>query len=219
MASDENENVQEEQYAGGYQPTEWASGMLITSERLNKIENELDRLSYAIDAAAYQFIGASDNTDGEPGYVPQPLIADKNKFLRGDGSWSDNGSALIELNASNISSGTINLDRLPNIPIEKIIATVTPEEDEGGSEEGGGEGGSDTPTPTITFDVSMLPVMKGSTDQEDGTAGIVPQPVKEKYAALLGSNGQWITLDNRMSIVDNVLKLNLSDIAAEEVAF
>jgi phage minor structural protein, N-terminal region len=34
------------------------------------------------------FIGATTSTDGEDGLVPAPLIADKDKFLKGDGTWS-----------------------------------------------------------------------------------------------------------------------------------
>ena len=33
--------------------------------------------------------GATASTDGAAGYVPRPLIADKDKFLKGDGTWSD----------------------------------------------------------------------------------------------------------------------------------
>lgn len=33
-------------------------------------------------------IGATSSADGAAGYAPRPLIADKNKFLKGDGTWS-----------------------------------------------------------------------------------------------------------------------------------
>lgn len=34
------------------------------------------------------FVGASEDTDGEGGLVPQPFTADYNAFLKGDGTWS-----------------------------------------------------------------------------------------------------------------------------------
>lgn len=36
-----------------------------------------------------QMVGATSQATGESGTVPQPLIADKDKFLKGDGTWSD----------------------------------------------------------------------------------------------------------------------------------
>lgn len=35
--------------------------------------------------------GATGSSNGVAGYVPQPLIADKDKFLKGDGTWSTSG--------------------------------------------------------------------------------------------------------------------------------
>lgn len=36
-----------------------------------------------------EMVGATDTSDGKMGSVPKPTIQDKNRFLRGDGTWSD----------------------------------------------------------------------------------------------------------------------------------
>lgn len=33
--------------------------------------------------------GATNSSDGDAGYAPKPLIADKDKFLKGDGTWAE----------------------------------------------------------------------------------------------------------------------------------
>ena len=35
-------------------------------------------------------VGATASTPGEHGLAPAPLVADRNDFLRGDGTWGDN---------------------------------------------------------------------------------------------------------------------------------
>lgn len=37
-------------------------------------------------------IGATSSDDGAAGYAPKPLVADKDKFLKGDGTWADPSS-------------------------------------------------------------------------------------------------------------------------------
>lgn len=39
-------------------------------------------------------VGATDTSDGASGIVPAPLVSDKLKFIRGDGTWVDAGTAL-----------------------------------------------------------------------------------------------------------------------------
>lgn len=39
-------------------------------------------------------VGATDTSDGASGTVPAPLVSDKFKFIRGDGTWADAGTAL-----------------------------------------------------------------------------------------------------------------------------
>ena len=42
----------------------------------------------ATDTTYSNFMGATSVTDGNAGLVPQPLIADKDKYLKGDGTWA-----------------------------------------------------------------------------------------------------------------------------------
>lgn len=37
----------------------------------------------------YDFVGATEIADGSAGLVPAPVIADRQKFLRADGTWSE----------------------------------------------------------------------------------------------------------------------------------
>lgn len=63
---------------------------------LSVVTNEIKDIYYKLDGAwikdergIYEpFIGATSQADGEDGLVPQPLIADKDKFLKGDGTWA-----------------------------------------------------------------------------------------------------------------------------------
>ena len=54
-------------------------------------------------AGADVFIGATASANGVQGLVPQPLIADRTKYLKGDGSWSVPSAE--ETSYSNTSSG------------------------------------------------------------------------------------------------------------------
>lgn len=45
----------------------------------------------ATDTTYSAFEGATSSADGESGLVPKPLIADKDKFLKGDGTWASAG--------------------------------------------------------------------------------------------------------------------------------
>ena len=51
------------------------------------------------------FTGATAQANGEAGLVPAPLIAEKDKFLRGDGTWQD--ASEIEANPSGTATETL----------------------------------------------------------------------------------------------------------------
>ncbi|MDQ7035573.1 MAG: hypothetical protein Q9P01_12265 [Anaerolineae bacterium] len=58
-----------------------------------------------------EMTGATAIANGVAGIVPQPLIADKDKFLKGDGTWADtssngNATALNDLSDVNIAGAT-----------------------------------------------------------------------------------------------------------------
>jgi len=53
-------------------------------------------------------VGATAQANGTAGYAPQPLIADKDKFLKGDGTWdtpSGGGGTYLESSSGTTSSG------------------------------------------------------------------------------------------------------------------
>lgn len=70
-----------------------------------------------------EMVGATSLIDGSSGTVPQPLIADKDKYLKGDGTWS-NPTAYTAGNGVSITSGTASI---PNeyCQLEYIEATGT----------------------------------------------------------------------------------------------
>lgn len=51
----------------------------------------------ATDTTYSDFTGSTASADGTSGLVPQPLIADKDKFLKGDGTWSTTPTKLVEM--------------------------------------------------------------------------------------------------------------------------
>ena len=53
------------------------------------IYDPVDEVWKSISFDLLTFGGATDTIDGKSGFVPAPNIEDKNKFLRGDGTWAD----------------------------------------------------------------------------------------------------------------------------------
>ena len=51
-------------------------------------------------------VGATSNLDGSSGIVPKPMIADKDKFLKGDGTWADVPAELSGLTDVSLTSPT-----------------------------------------------------------------------------------------------------------------
>ena len=69
----------------------------------------------------------TETSSGYHGYVPAPKIGDENKFLRGDGTWSEGGSSNVEANPAGTPT-----DTLSTIGIDGTIYNI----------EGSGGGGS-----------------------------------------------------------------------------
>ena len=59
--------------------------ILVFNDTTNRWENA--SLSEIINTAVSEFVGATINSDGKSGLVPQPLAGDQEKFLRGDRQW------------------------------------------------------------------------------------------------------------------------------------
>jgi len=64
-----------------------------------------------IDTAGAGMVGANGSTSGSAGLTPAPAATDNVKFLRGDATWQ--AVDLSVLNASNLTSGTVPVARLP----------------------------------------------------------------------------------------------------------
>lgn len=50
----------------------------------NNLSDKIDNLDFSVDI----MVGATWNTAGKSGKVPQPLAGQQNQFLRGDGTWN-----------------------------------------------------------------------------------------------------------------------------------
>lgn len=65
----------------------------------------------ATDTTYSDFVGATSSTAGANGLVPQPLVADKDKFLKGDGTWATpSGSGGGVLYGTTVPSPSIGED-------------------------------------------------------------------------------------------------------------
>ena len=107
-----------------------------------------------------EFTGATSSADGTKGLVPQPLIADEAKFLKGDGTWSnvdsDSVSDLQDVELTNLTSGQI---LKYNSNIQKWVNA---------NESGGGGGSSIVEIYQLT--VKQLAGYTVTMTHEDGTA-------------------------------------------------
>lgn len=101
-----------------YSKTNWSQQQIITSENLNKIEDQLGTVTHVINSTTFKMTGATDSTDGIAGvYPPQPMAGDNHKFLRGDATWA----APDALEHSDNTNGQNNLTY--------TFVTVAPESD------------------------------------------------------------------------------------------
>ena len=115
---------------------------------------KLNRLA-GIASGISEMVGATDKKNGRNGTVPAPLIADKDKFLKGDGTWSE---VNLASKADNIYYDEDNSE-LQLKSGDTVLSTVTIE---------GGGGGIPLSEPT---NVSVVNVDEGATikwtDPED----------------------------------------------------
>lgn len=118
----------------------------------------------ATDTTYSAFNGATAGADGSSGLVPQPLIADKDKFLKGDGTWDT------------IQPGASVLDDLTNVDItsptngQVLKYDSTNQEWVNANESGGGGGSTVTITPTLATGTKIADY------SIDGTAGALYAP-------------------------------------------
>lgn len=72
------------------------------------------------------FVGATSGVNGQKGLVPQPLIADRNSYLKGDGTWTDIGTVL-HTDLSNIdTTGTTSVENIAtNVCANKDLSNLS----------------------------------------------------------------------------------------------
>lgn len=66
-------------------------------------------------SAAKLMVGATSSADGESGRVPAPLIADKDKYLKGDGTWDTPSGGVDMTGATASTAGTHGLVPAPSV--------------------------------------------------------------------------------------------------------
>lgn len=86
-------------------------GGSLDGDRTYTLPNATGTLALTDDIVTYSnFGGASESQNGTAGLVPQPLIADREKFLRGDGEWTEVTAEGTEVSvATETVLGTVRL--------------------------------------------------------------------------------------------------------------
>ncbi len=75
--------------------------------------------------APTEFEGATASADGTSGLVPAPEAGDQDKVLKGDGTWGAIAASDIpNIDASKITSGTIDIARLPAGALERLVTVA-----------------------------------------------------------------------------------------------
>ena len=114
------------------------------------------------------FTGATAQSDGVAGIVPAPLIADRNKFLKGDGTWAAVPDENTTYTLSGTTYGTSDATQ---------IVTLTPS--------------------SGTATTAEIKALVGATSSAAGKAGLVPVPPKSGYnTKFLRADGSWVVPTN-----------------------
>lgn len=69
--------------------------------------------------------GATSSEDGAAGYAPKPLKADKNKFLKGDGTWSPVSSSGVTIDTLIDESNGVTIDTIYTFLNDRKLSDYT----------------------------------------------------------------------------------------------
>ena len=133
--------------------------------------------TYTVNADIEEFTGATDTEDGTYGTVPAPTVEDKDRFLKGDGTWGD----VIIPEVPNMVGATAEDDGEAGI-------VPAPQAGDQNKYLSGDASWKDLPEPPSVF--------VGATEQANGTQGLVPAPTISNRTQFLCGDGSWKDVDN-----------------------
>lgn len=149
----------------------------------------------ATDTTYSAFGGATAGADGSSGLVPQPLIADKDKFLKGDGTWDT------------IQPGASALDDLTNVDITsptngQVLKYDSTNQEWVNANESGGGGSTVTITPTLATGTKIADY------SIDGVSGALYTPSGggsgSGYSETTLFTGDYQTTSGEITLSDNL---------------
>ena len=187
----------------------------------------------AIKAFLVPFEGATASADGKQGFVPKPEAGDQDKVLKGDGAWGVlSGSDIPNIDASKITSGIIDLARLPAGALERLVtvadqtarfALTTADVQLGDTVKQ-----LDTGVMYLVVDTSKLGQAAGYVEYTAGSAASVPwsgvtgkpssyTPSSHAHGNL--TNDGKLSTASRAVVTDGNKLVNVSNVTATEVGY
>ena len=137
----------------------------------------------ASEAGAEPFIGATSSTGGTAGLVPAPLIADREKFLKGNGSWGEAGE--LSWTGTQAQWDALSSSEKAEYDGKKVY---------------------------ITDDyMQNIPVMTGASANDGGYKGLVPTPHAGDEIKVLFGNGAWGNAVTSTKLPDNTSANDVTD--------
>lgn len=138
------------------------------------------------------FTGASALVAGLAGLVPKPIIGDKDKFLKGDGTWS---MVPTYTGATALSSGIVGMVPTASAAERNLFLK--------------GDGSwALTPVTSVTNYV-------GATSSASGVAGLVPSADTSAIAKFLRGDGAWATPASTVTSLDVISAINTDKTAVQ----
>ena len=119
------------------------------------------------------FTGSTTEENGSAGLVPSPLVADKDKFLKGDGTWATVTMPSVYQGATTEAQGIAGL--VPAASVSEASSYL----------KGDGTWG----------EVSLEP-FTGCSESVSGAQGLVPAPTRGSNMYFLKSTGGWAPVSN-----------------------